>query len=80
MSDTVTPPPAEPDAATIAHIQAQLTALRAAGMLSPEGCRLLARAEAVEAANRDMAEVKRRLEERLKEIDREAERARKGLQ
>lgn len=80
MSDTVTPSPAAPDAATIAHIQAQLTALRAAGMLSPEGCRLLARAEAVEAANRDMAEVKRRLEERLKEIDRKAERARKGLQ
>lgn len=80
MSDTVTQSPAEPDAATIAHIQAQLTALREAGMLSPEGCRLLARAEAVEAANREMAGVKRRLEERLREIDEEAERARQGLQ
>jgi hypothetical protein len=80
VSDTIAQSPAEPDAATIAHIQAQLTALRAVGMLSPDGCRLLARAEAVEAANKAMAEVKRRLEERLKEIDREAERARKGLQ
>lgn len=80
MSDTVMPSPAEPDAATIAHIQAQLTALRAAGMLSPEGCRLLARAEAVEAANGELADVRRRLEERLRKIDEETARARKGLQ
>jgi small-conductance mechanosensitive channel len=80
MSDTVTQSPAEPDAATIAHIQAQLTALRAAGMLSPEGCRLLARAEAVEAANREMAELKRRLEESLRKIDEEAVRARGKMQ
>lgn len=73
------PSTAEPDAATIAHIQAQLTALRAAGMLSPEGCRLLARAEAVEAANREMAEVRRRLEEKLKEIDAEAKQVKRGL-
>ena len=50
MSDTVTRLPAEPDAVTTADLQAQLAALRAAGMLSQEGCRLLARAEAVEAA------------------------------
>lgn len=80
MNDTVTPPPAESDAATIAHIQAQLTALRAAGMLSPEGCRLLARAEAVEAANREMAELKRRLEESLRKIDEDAVRARGKMQ
>ncbi|MCV9936123.1 hypothetical protein OIU35_07080 [Boseaceae bacterium BT-24-1] len=80
MSNPVTEPDVSPDAATIAHIQAQFTALREAGMLSPEGCRLLARAEAVEAANMELADVKRRLAERLREIDREAERARKAMQ
>ncbi|BCB20053.1 hypothetical protein [Bosea sp. ANAM02] len=73
-------PEAEDDPATIAHIQAQLTALRAARLLSPEGCRLLAQAEAVEAANREMAGIRRRLQKRLEEIDDEAEQARRMMQ
>ena len=54
--------------------------LRDAGMLSPEGRRLLAQAEAVEVANREMAEVKARLEARLRQIDEDAEQARRQLQ
>lgn len=73
-------PAAEPDPASIAEIKAQLVALRGAGMLSPEGCRLLARAEAVEVASREMAGVRQRLEARLNEIEEDAARARRGLQ
>jgi len=80
VSGTDMRPAAEPDPVSIAEIKAQLVALRAAGMLSPEGCRLLARAEAVEVANREMAGVRQRLEVRLKEIEEEAERARQKLQ
>lgn len=72
--------PSSRDTLTIADIQAQLSTLREAGMLSPEGVRLLAQAEAIEAANREMADVKRRLEARLREIDGEAERARQRMQ
>lgn len=79
MSDTDMRPAAEPDPATIAEIKAQLVALRAAGMLSPEGCRLLARAEAVEVANREMAGVRQRLEDKLKQIDTEAKQAKREL-
>ncbi len=80
MSGTDMRPAAEAAPATIADIQRQLVALRAAGMLSPEGCRLLARAEAVEVANREMAGVRRRLEERLKEIEEDVAAVRKKLQ
>lgn len=80
MSAIVMDADTPPDPAAIAHIQAQLTALRAAGMLSPEGCRLLARAEAVEVAIGEMAGVRERLEERLREIDEEAEQVRRKMQ
>jgi len=69
-----------PDPTAIAEIQRQLVKLRDAGMLSPEGRRLLAQAEAVEVANREMAEVKGRLEARLRQIEKEADEARKQLQ
>lgn len=62
MSDTVTQSPAEPDAATIAHVQAQLTALRAAGMLSRKDADCWSKRR-LAAANREIAEVRRRLEE-----------------
>lgn len=67
-------------ALTISDIHAQLVALRRAGMLSPEGRRMLAQAEAVEAAKREMEAVQRRLEARLKEIDGDVKKARRKLQ
>lgn len=63
-------------ALTITDIHAQLLALRKAGMLSPEGCRMLAQAEAIEEAKRGMAEVQARLEKRLSEIEAGAARGR----
>lgn len=67
-------------AITISDIHAQLVALRRAGMLSPEGRRMLAQAEAVEAAKGEMEAVQRRLKARLEEIDGEAAEERRKMQ
>lgn len=68
------------DPPDIAHMYATMAALRDAGQLSPEGCRVLAQTEAVAVARREMEEVNMRLQARLEEIDKETEALRKALQ
>ena len=77
---TVAAPQETADGLSIADIMAHLRALREAGTLSPDGARLLARAEAHEEATRGMAEVQARLEQRLAEIEAEAAQVRRRLQ
>lgn len=72
--------PEAADGLSVSDIMAHLRAMREAGTLSPDGARLLARAEAHDEATQGMAEVQARLEKRLAEIEEEAKEGRRRLQ